>query len=304
MLGLMIFTNWLGVLFLKTILIKESIGKIKWPSIMFALSVIVTFINLYGMGLYKGIFSHVSGTLFSAIAEWSAPAVFSSIWWSLVLLILMVLFSVYIFFSKKALIKNATLLLFVLTLAIYSFSVRRYAWVAFAVSIPILGQAITNLKLEKKILTTLISGIALFAMYAYILFVLLPKENLFQMDWDLYCSYRECSRLSAEFLKDRVKGKKLFTFYDWGGYLIWNYPEIKPSIDGRMFLWTDKSGYSPFVEYYKYDLNIKDIDGSSYDMVYTHPTRPLFGRMLELVKLGRWQMIYKDSRAGIFERVD
>ena len=101
---------------------------------------------------------------------------------------------------------------------------------------------------------------------------------------------------------DRVKGKKLFTFYDWGGYLIWNYPEIKPSIDGRMFFWKDDNGYSPFVEYHNYDYNSKDINSSAYDMVYTHASRPLFMRLLELVKLGKWKMIYRDSRAGIFER--
>lgn len=301
-LGLLIFLIWLAVLFLKIVLKKEKIGEIRLPGIIFVISVAVTFINPFGMALYEGIFLHVSGDLFSAIGEWTPPFVFSSLWWNLVLLCLMVSFSLYLFFRKKHIFKNATLLLFLPILFFYSFNVRRYAWITFVASIPILGQAVSLLNLKKQTLKIFISSLILFGLYAYILFIKLPKENLFRMDWDLYCSYRECSRLSAEFLKDKVKGRKLFTFYDWGGYLIWNYPEIKPSIDGRMFLWKNKNGYSPFVEYYNYDLNIKDIDKSSYNMVYTHVTRPLFGRLLELVKLGEWQMAYKDSRAGVFVR--
>ena len=218
------------------------------------------------------------------------------------LLGILVLFSIFVFFRAKYILKNATLLAFFFIIFIYSFSVRRYAWISFATSIVILGQTAYLLNLKKESLKKIISVTVLFGFYLATVFVKLPNESLFHMDWYLYCTYNTCSPLSAEFLKNKVKGKKLLTFYDWGGYLAWNYPQIKPSIDGRMFFWKDDNGYSPFVEYHNYDYNSKDINSSTYDMVYTHASRPLFMRLLELVKLGKWKMIYRDSRAGIFER--
>lgn len=92
------------------------------------------------------------------------------------------------------------------------------------------------------------------------------------------------------------------TFYNWGGWLIANYPELKPSIDGRMHLWVDKNGYSAFLDYYPYEQNRKDIDKSDYNVVFMPPNKPIYKRLVELVKEGRWKIVYTDSNATIFQR--
>lgn len=94
----------------------------------------------------------------------------------------------------------------------------------------------------------------------------------------------------------------MLTFYNWGGWLIANFPQIKPSIDGRMHLWRDEKGYSSFAEYYPYEQNWKSIDTSDYDIVYMTPEKPLYKQMVSLVKENKWISSYKDDYAAIFER--
>jgi hypothetical protein len=93
------------------------------------------------------------------------------------------------------------------------------------------------------------------------------------------------------------------TFYNWGGWLIWNYPEIKPSMDGRMPFWKDEKEYSSFAEYYPLEQDWKSIDESKYDYVYITPAKPLYKQMIKLVKEKKWKIIYQDKYAYIFERI-
>ena len=88
--------------------------------------------------------------------------------------------------------------------------------------------------------------------------------------------------------------------YNWGGWIIWNYPEIKPTIDGRMHLWRDKNGYSGFEEFFSLEQNFTDIDKSKYNVVFISPEKQIYNRLLQLVKEGRWKLVYGDDYSGIF----
>ena len=112
-----------------------------------------------------------------------------------------------------------------------------------------------------------------------------------------------CSSKSAHYLLDHHLNHKLFSLYGWGGWLIWNYPQIKPSIDGRMHLWVQHD-YSAFADYYSVEQNIKDIDKTSYDVAYMSPSKPVYNRLLQLVKQGKWRLVYQDKFAGVFVRSD
>lgn len=59
---------------------------------------------------------------------------------------------------------------------------------------------------------------------------------------------------AAEFLRERVKTGEtgqILNNYGWGGYLIWQLPEVKVFIDGRMPHWRDRNGYSAMEDYVK-----------------------------------------------------
>jgi len=38
----------------------------------------------------------------------------------------------------------------------------------------------------------------------------------------------------------------VFNTYEWGGFLIWQKPEMKVFVDGRMPAWKDEDGKSPY----------------------------------------------------------
>ena len=124
------------------------------------------------------------------------------------------------------------------------------------------------------------------------------------MDWNLYCQFTGCSHQSAKFIiANNLQNTKMYTTYDWGGWLIWNYPQIKPLVDGRMSTWMDDKGYNAFLNYIDYENNWKDINLSPYDVVYLSPgKRALFNRLIELVKEGKWTVGYYDDFAFVFVR--
>src|SRR6185437_14482987 len=96
----------------------------------------------------------------------------------------------------------------------------------------------------------------------------------------------------------------LFSYYDWGGWLIWNYPDVKPAIDGRMHLWRDADGYSASEEYAAYENATKSIDTSSYNIVYLpNDNSPLVSELSTLIQQKKWQEIYEDDNAAVVMRI-
>jgi hypothetical protein len=134
----------------------------------------------------------------------------------------------------------------------------------------------------------------------------LPFNNFIDFNWYKYCSLQStpCSQDSTKFLQTNKLTKNLFTYYDWGGWLIWNYPDIKPSIDGRMIAWTDEKGYSAAYDYEKYWSAIKSIENSKFDIAYLPQDRsPIYMELSDLVKQNKWNLVYQDDNSIIVARI-
>jgi hypothetical protein len=142
------------------------------------------------------------------------------------------------------------------------------------------------------------------ATFAFVLLLKSPFSDDTNYSWSKYCQRANvaCSPDSAEFLSRHSLTNELFSDYGWGGWLIWNYPDIKPTIDGRMPFWEDEHGYSGFKEYYWYEQDWADIDESEYNVVYVSPGKQIYQRTEQLVKEGKWDLGKQDRYAGIFVR--
>jgi hypothetical protein len=170
--------------------------------------------------------------------------------------------------------------------------------------LPMLTPLAAFFKPDSKKITQVMLVIFLLLIFSIAFVSRFPFTKYAQFNWDQYCqSFSvKCSPKAAEFIINNHLTKNVYTLYSWGGWLIWRYPKIKPVIDGRMHLWKDEKGYSGFVEYYGYEQNMKDIDKSKYDTVLISPDKPVYDRLVVLVKRNKWKLIYEDDLAGVFVR--
>lgn len=315
-LGLAIFAIWVGADFIHTLLEKKNkniilILKEKIDLIAaFLASAFAVLINPFGIGVYTESIKHFNNPLSKYIIEWLGTETLSTIWWNHVIVGIGIFFGlIYLFFNEK--IKNfLPQILITSLLYLISFSVRRFAWPMYYVSIFLLKPLAGFFKPESKKYQK-ISASVIFILYIVSLFLIdNPLKRIQNMSWQSYCQkYVHCSDtainyLTAKHLTSLPAGKagNPLTYYGWGGYMIWRYPQIKPSIDGRMTLWRDEAGYSAFEEYYNYEQNLNDIEKSSYDTVLMYKEKPLYKHLEKLTAQGKWQKIYEDKEAGVFVR--
>lgn len=267
-------------------------------------SVLVTVINPFGISIHTAALSHFGNPLLKSIAEYLPFEVNSQPWWNQVIVgIGLVLGFLFLYFRGKA-AKSVPLLGVSIVVYILSFGVRRYAWPAYYLIFALLQPLAEFLKPDNKKIAYVMTAVFLCVLFGVAIGSRYPFTKYETYGWNEYCqSYSvRCSPESAEFLVKNKLTNNLYTLYSWGGYLIWNYPEIKPVIDGRMHLWKDDKGFSGFIDYYRYEQNMEDIDTSQYDTVYMSPDKPVYNRMLELVEANKWRMVYEDDRAGVFVR--
>lgn len=184
-----------------------------------------------------------------------------------------------------------------------SWWVRRYAWSMYYLGIPLL-KPIANFVKPDTEKNARLSAITLFCFYiAFAIYIKMPFSQFSNMDWEIYCSeFNNCTAQSIEFVRDNKLTENLLSLYGWGGFMIWNYPEVKPSIDGRMHLWKDSKGYSAFSAYYALEQDWEDVDKSKYDAVLMWNDKPIYQRLEELVEQGKWEKRYEDEFAGVFVR--
>lgn len=308
LLGLVVLGVWMGITVIRNFFLykeerKKAYREAGYFVFIFFITFLVTFINPFGSGIHTDALTHFANPYLKDIAEYLPFAFLSKLWWTQVVVGVLVVFSI-IFSYFTGRISNYLPIMGVAFLMLgLSFDVRRYAWMAYYLIFPIFLPLATFLtptqKRNKLYFSLALSIISL----CVIVLLKWPFSTYAFVTWDKYCQSGNvsCSPPSAEYIRSHKLTHSLLSLYGWGGWLIWNYPDIKPSIDGRMHIW-EKDGYSAFAEYYNYEQNRTDIDKSKYSVVYMSPGKPIYKRLEVLVEAGKWRKVYVDSFAGIFVR--
>lgn len=320
-LGLIILAIWIGIYVLQLLLTNIDRKKIAdtfrnnfvthknevlYLFLIFSLSLFVTFINPFGAQVHQNALDHIGSPLLKNVGEYLPFVTLSKEWWNQVVVAMLITMGLTAFFFRNKLRPKLPVLGLTLLLFVLSFNVRRYAWPAYYLILPLLKPIPGFLKPDRKNTAKFVS----FVLLSVIIVVTLFSKNFFtdhlNYSWDDYCRQENvrCSRKSAEFLIENNLTDDLYSLYGWGGYLIWNYPQIKPAIDGRMHIWMSDSGYSAFEEYYAFEQDLENIDTSKYNVVYMYYDKPVYGKLIKLVNQGKWNLVYKDDYAGIFVRED
>ena len=268
-----------------------------------ALTVLATFINPRGVEVLSEIGRHFNNPALNAIVEWRPFESGSIRWWQFLGLDLFVLGICARLLYTKEMIKSLPWMGMTLVPLIGAWGSSRYAWSGVIVTCFFVLPVIQRLDLAKYRAAKAIAVSMLVISFVWVATVKLPKEDVLGMDWARFCrETARCSDASAKFILDNKLAADLWTYYGYGGWLIWNYPEIKPSIDGRMPSWVDEHGGSPFLDYYFQEQGVTDIDKSPYDVAYTLVSKPVYGRLMALTQEKKWTRVYEDHVAAVFTR--
>ena len=107
---------------------------------------------------------------------------------------------------------------------------------------------------------------------------------------------------AVEYLKrEKIEGN-IFNFYDWGGYLVWNLPEKKLFIDGRMTEWKIKDRH--ILRDYKTISNLEKgweqkMEQYGINYVLLPPNYPLVSA---LYLSGAWERAHKSDMSVILKK--
>ncbi len=307
-LGLAVFSLWIVLYSVRLILTREPDSKkrITVLGVVLGLAALAVLINPFGVSIYVETFTHFLNPNLHYIIEWQPLPLFSVDWWELVSVGALFCLSAWVLISKGLFRESLPWLGLTAIIFVLSLTSRRYVWPFYYLAMPFLAVLISKLPLERIKHT---GAVALGAACVVILAVIMiksPFNSYSEWSWNSYCKVRLCSSVAADYLISHHLNTdpNLLTQYDLGGWLIWNYyPQIKPTIDGRMTLWIADNGYNPLQDFTYYEYNVQDIDKSKYDVVFTSIDKPYINRFAQLVNQGKWKIAYMDRRVAILERV-
>lgn len=103
---------------------------------------------------------------------------------------------------------------------------------------------------------------------------------------------------ALNFMENAGLVDNIFNEYRWGGFILWQYPNIKVFVDGRMASWKTKSGESILGDYVSF------IRGNCKILGKYRIKTALVSRDFTYECLDRWQETYKDEISRVLVNPD
>lgn len=293
-------------------------------------SLVSTFITPYGSGMWWEVWMSVTdSSLRWTIQEWMPP--FFSFSFSFWLLTLLSGFFVYRYRIKLSLFDR---ILYLCLLVAAVSSSRLIPFFVF-IALPLAAQFLSRFQADvSKIPHGKTRLKTLFIVLSIVCFLLCLPDGIqtFSARADIPSSG------ALVYLKAHPAKGEIFAPYNWGGYLLWQLPEKKVFIDGRMPSWrrekapagesvyalkeykellNDKISLTRVTEKYTIQTIILPVTQSpvagSFMAHYLHwanhtfglalPESVLFARMREGVEKAGWRNVYDDGEVVIYRRI-
>jgi len=296
------------IFFLGLAQIVKSPRKSKFLTLMILFSLTVTLINPSGFKIYQEAWRHFAGIkLKNLIAEWVPPKLLFS---SLIFASSLGLFIFLLIISEK---REKIKAFFILPFSFLALQARRHLPFYFTFAFWLFLTSSTSQKifkpwLEKKILQ---ENLIIFTAILFLflgLFLNLPQTIKSNSSWSNYC---QSSKLAypcqaIKFLKKQPGQGNLFNRYEWGGFLIWQLPEQKIFVDGRMPAWPTPSGKSPYTLYLEtlqtqpgWQKTLKDYQ---IEWLLISPKTFMDLKLKPDPKKFGWQEVYRDQVSVIYQK--
>jgi len=328
----------IGIGVLGIVLLGKSIEKkerLKESAVLLSLCLLATFINPFGVRLWWEFWMQLSDTqLHWAISEWYPAIYFSNIafwiYWAISIFLV-------IRFRKKYTLTELFLYCFFL-LAAFSSMRNIPLWIIVSFAMTVKGVSFLYQEAGKHEYGADRFRVA-YIFFSFVAFVFfLPQLGGFF--YGLYTSRGNVSFYPAAavgYLHKHVPTQQIFSAYDWGGYLIWQLPEKRVFIDGRMPSWrwqanipgesnyafyeyravlSGQEAFTPFVEKYHIDtllvpvsqLAPPDTKLLGFTIEKNNPLHFLlisfksFYMVVNEAKRAGWKEVYHDQTAVIYEK--
>lgn len=286
--------TWLG----ENSLTLSSLWKL---GIIFVASSLITLINPYGWRIYIEIITTIFDNYAkSIIGEWlpvsaAIPFAFQFFTYLALLGILLIMN-----FRKT----DYTYLAIVSIFLYLAFSSWRHVPLFIVISIPLWvsivehlsGKELSKLIQKKWFLAVFLLATAVIGYQR--MQITPPSYSMERMSKEGNYPYG-----AVQYLRENTKPGNFFNEYNWGGYLIWQYPERKVYIDGRMASWNFR-GRKIFLEFNNamehkdgWEKTLED-NNITQALVYNNPSNEI-----AFSKLG-WKETYKDYLSLVFEKTD
>jgi hypothetical protein len=220
----------------------------------------------YGLKLYEFLLGYKDSFYQTHVSEWRAQYLFPFQYPELAyleisfLFLALLLFAAFIFKKECRLKINLWDFFLVASFSLLSFKARRHFPLLFIVSLPILTAFFLNfLKIKSAFLNKIKISPRIIKLAAVIIFfALLPASLLLatKINFTEHPEARYKNKYPLEaitFLRAHPEwnDRLIFNKYGWGGYLIWQYPERKIFIDGRLPQY-ELNGVTILEEYYSF----------------------------------------------------
>jgi|WetSurMetagenome_2_1015567.scaffolds.fasta_scaffold04666_6 hypothetical protein len=228
---------------------------------------VATLVTPYGLKLYQFLLGYRDNFYQTHISEWLGEYFYpfqypQLIYLEIVLLFFVLLvFSVFIFKGERRRKIDLFTLGLVIIFYFLSFKARRHFPLLFVVSLPILANFFINFFKINFNFTSLLAGKNIMANKLIFIFLALAlfmagAETALQINFTNHpeSAYQKSYPAKAiDFLRAHPEwnDRKIFNEYGWGGYLIWQYPERKLFIDGRLPQY-QFNGHSLLEEYFTF----------------------------------------------------
>lgn len=295
-----------GLLFLALTWLVEPNKNIRYWLALGAITilcVLATLINPYGWQIFGEALALVGNPYRRLVLEY-APLLSLKNPLGLMMILYSLMIPVGLLWNrKKELILEAIVLIPFLYL---SFDAIRNMSIFMILSIPLIIKIYRPVALKimaSKIYPTIFSLVTLATLVTLIF--RLWSINLLHYSWEDYCRFStHCSVKAIQWLKANPPKGQGFNFYDWGGFMIWQVPEVKPFIDGRMHLWHEGDAY--IMNTYMQTLQGQgDWEKVFKDFNFTWAIVPpgwgIVDKLDSLVKDGKWKLVYQDQNAIIYD---
>ena len=274
----------------------------KWSILAF----VVTFINPNGWRVYLELYqTFVDRDVLNRIMEWLPITLTSAGSYNMALMVGLLLALLVINKGRF----DTTKLVMVIAVFLFSLSSWRHLPI-FALTAMILLAEQLEILFRKGLARTLGTFLGLVSL-ATVLF-LAGSWQIFRIGEvitkpDLYGEVYNYPYGAIQYLKENPPPTQMrfFNEYGWGGYLIWQYPEQKIFIDGRMAVWRH-----PKFNIFNDLSAITGVDRRTVsealerwqiDLILVASSRPVNELLKEMPD--RWLLKYKDRIATVWEKI-